>query len=88
MYAFATAVYVLSFLTSAVCGWLLVRSYLANRTKLLLWCAACFVLLAINNFFVVTDMLLIPDIDFTYVRSLIALSAVSTLLYGFIWELD
>jgi hypothetical protein len=33
-------------------------------------------------------MLLIPDIDFTYVRSLIALSAVSTLLYGFIWELD
>ncbi|MDQ2082218.1 DUF5985 family protein [Xanthobacteraceae bacterium Astr-EGSB] len=88
MYAFATAVYVLSFLTSAVCGWLLVRSYLTNRTKLLLWCAACFVLLAINNFFVVTDMLLIPDIDFTYVRSLMALSAVSTLLYGFIWELD
>lgn len=88
MYAFATAVYVLSFFTSAVCGWLLVRSYRATRTKLLLWCATCFVLLAVNNFFVVTDMLLIPDIDFTYVRSLMALAAVSTLLYGFIWELD
>lgn len=88
MIGFATAVYVLSFLTSATCGFLLVRSYLANRTRLLSWCAACFVLLAVNNFFVVTDMLIIPDIDFTYVRSLMALSAVSTLLYGFIWELD
>jgi hypothetical protein len=88
MLTLATVVYVLSFLTSAACGWLLVRSYMANRTKLLLWCAACFVLLAVNNFFVVTDMLLIPDIDLTYVRSLMALSAVSTLLYGFIWELD
>jgi hypothetical protein len=88
MLTLATVVYVLSFLTSAACGWLLVRSYMANRTKLLLWCAACFVLLAVNNFFVVTDMLLIPGIDLTYVRSLMALSAVSTLLYGFIWELD
>jgi uncharacterized membrane protein len=88
MRSFATAVYLLSFVTSAVCGWLLVRSYVANRTKLLLWCAACFVLLAINNFFVVTDMLVLRDIDLTYVRSLLALSAVATLLYGFIWELD
>jgi hypothetical protein len=88
MHSFATAVYLLSFVTSAVCGSLLVRSYVANRTKLLLWCAACFVLLAINNFFVVADMLVLRDIDLTYVRSLLALSAVATLLYGFIWELD
>jgi hypothetical protein len=85
---FATVVYLLSFFTSAVCGWLLVRSYVANRTKLLLWCAACFVLLAINNFFVVADMLVLRDIDLTYVRSLLALSAIATLLYGFVWELD
>jgi hypothetical protein len=88
MRSFATAVYLLSFVTSSACGWLLVRSYVANRTKLLLWCAACFVLLAINNFFVVADMLVLPDIDLTYIRSLLALSAVATLLYGFIWELD
>jgi hypothetical protein len=88
MLSFATAVYVLSFLTSLACSWLLVRSYLANRTKLLLWCAACFVLLAANNFFVVADMLLLPELDLTYVRSLLALTAVTTLLYGFIWELD
>lgn len=85
---FATAVYLLSFLTSAACGWLLVRSYVATRTRLLLWCAACFVLLAFNNFFVVADMLVFDDIDLTYVRTLLALSAVTTLLYGFIWELD
>jgi hypothetical protein len=85
---FATAVYLLSFFTSAACGWLLVRSYVVTRTRLLLWCAACFVLLAFNNFFVVADMLVFEDIDLTYVRTLLALSAVTTLLYGFIWELD
>jgi hypothetical protein len=88
MRSFATVVYLLSFLTSAACGWLLVRSYIATRTRLLLWCAACFVLLAFNNFFVVADMLILRDIDLTYIRSLLALSAVATLLYGFIWELD
>jgi hypothetical protein len=88
MRGFATEVYLLSFFTSAACGWLLVRSYVATRTKLLLWCAACFVLLAFNNFFVVADMLVFQDIDLTYVRTLLALSAVTTLLYGFIWELD
>jgi uncharacterized protein DUF5985 len=88
MFRFATAVYLLSFLTSAACSGLLVRSYAANRTKLLLWCAVCFILLALSNFFVVVDLVLIPDIDFTYVRSGLALAAIVSLLYGFIWELD
>ena len=39
---FATAVYILCFLTSAACAWLLGRSYLANRTPLLLWSGICF----------------------------------------------
>jgi hypothetical protein len=89
MSAWATAVYILSFLTSAVCGWLLVRSYLQNRTKLLLWSAACFVLLAINNLFVVIDMILLPtQVDLTFARIALNLAAIATLLYGFIWEID
>jgi Family of unknown function (DUF5985) len=89
MSSWATAVYVLSFLTSAVCGWLLVRSYLHNRTKLLLWSAACFVLLAINNLVVVIDMIVLPtQVDLSFARVALNLAAIATLLYGFIWEID
>jgi len=84
----ATAVYFLCFLTSATCGWLLVRSYLRTRTALLLWTAICFVLLAINNFLVVADLVFLPDMDLRSVRVATALVALGTLLYGFIWELD
>ena len=85
----ATAVYILCFATSAVCGWLLVRSYLRTRTALLLWTAICFVLLAVNNFLVVVDLVFLPDaIDLRPMRFAAALVALATLLYGFIWELD
>jgi len=85
----ATAVYILCFLTSAVCGWLLVRSYLRTRTALLLWTAICFVLLAVNNFLVVVDLVFLPDvIDLRPMRFAATLVALATLLYGFIWELD
>lgn len=89
MLGWAPLVYFLCFLASACCGLLLVRSYLANRTKLLLWSAACFVLLALNNFFLFVDLVVLPTaIDLAPLRSLLGLAGVTTLLYGFIWELD
>jgi len=88
MIAIAAAVYVLCFATSAVCAWLLVRGYLRNRTPLLLWSAASFVLLALNNFFVVTDMLIVRGIDLTALRSISSLAAVAVLIYGFVTEVD
>jgi Family of unknown function (DUF5985) len=82
-------VYALCFVTSAVCGWLLVRSFRRNRSRLLLWSAACFVLLAVNNLLVVLDLVFLPpDIDLTPLRAASSLAAVSVLLFGFIWELD
>jgi hypothetical protein len=57
--------------------------------RLLLWSAACFVFLALNNLLVVVDILVTgPSIDLSIVRQLSTLIAVSVLLYGFIWELD
>jgi hypothetical protein len=89
MSGWAATVYFLCFLSSACCSWLLVRSYLQNRSKLLLWSAVCFVLLALNNLFLFVDLVLLPtSIDLTILRSALGLSAVATLLYGFIWELD
>jgi hypothetical protein len=43
-------------------------------------------LLALNNLFVVLDMVIFADIDFTLARQISALAAVATLLYGFVWE--
>ncbi len=91
MYAasFPAIVYGLCFLTSAACGWLLVRSFRRNRTPLLLWSAACFVLLAINNLLSVMDLVFLPpNIDLSLYRVGSSLAAVSTLLFGFVWELD
>lgn len=83
-----TLVYVLCFLTSVVCAGLLVRSYLRTRARLLLWSAVSFVCLAINNFFVVGDMVLFPDMNLLPFRYAAALSGIGVLIYGFIWEAE
>ena len=59
-----------------------------TRARLLLWSAAAFGLLALNNLFVVTDMLLVRDVSLIALRHASALAAVAVLLYGFIWEVD
>jgi hypothetical protein len=85
--ALATTVYALCFITSAVCGWLLVRSFRRTRTRLLLWSAACFVLLAVNNLLVAIDLAVLPpEIDLSPARVAVSLAAVFTLLFAFIWE--
>jgi hypothetical protein len=84
----APAVYLLCLASSAVCAWLLGRSYMRTQTRLLLWAAICFALLALNNLLVVLDLLVITSMDLWLVRSAASLVAVGVLLYGFIWELD
>lgn len=85
----ATIVYALCFVTSAVCSFLLVRSFFRTRSRLLLWSAACFVLLTVNNLLVVMDLVLLPPtIDLSPLRVAVSLLAVSTLLFGFVWEID
>jgi len=78
-------VYFLCFATSAACAGLLARNYQKTRAPLLLWSALCFLFLAGNNFVVILDLLLIPEVDFRIVRLLLSLAAVSVLLFGFIW---
>ena len=85
----APLVYVLCLLTSAMCAALLVRGYVRNKTKFLLWSAACFVLLALNNLIAVVDLIILPiAVDLQIARVSASLAAVAVLLYGFIWETD
>jgi hypothetical protein len=85
---FPAVVYLLCFAASALCAVLLGRSYRRSGARLLLWSTACFGLLAINNLFLIIDMLLIAWIDFRVVRLLLSLAAVAVLLFGFIWDLE
>jgi hypothetical protein len=87
---FPGAVYVLCFLTSAACAWLLGRSYPANRTRLLLWSSICFVFLALNNLALVLDLVIwpSPEVDLRLPRLLLALAAVVSLIWGFVWEVE
>jgi hypothetical protein len=54
----------------------------------LFWTALGFVFLAINNLFLVADMVLFPAVDLWPWRQAASLAAVGVLLYGFIWELE
>jgi hypothetical protein len=85
---FPATVYLLCFLTSTACALLLLRSFRATGARLLLWSALCFLLLAGNNLAVVLDLLILPNFDFRLLRLVLALAAVSILLFGFVWDLE
>jgi hypothetical protein len=86
--AFPATVYLLCFATSAACAWLLIRSYRRSGARLLLWSALCFLFLAGNNLLVVIDLLLLPQLDMRVGRLVLALAAISILLFGFVWDLE
>lgn len=86
---FPGIVYVLCFLTSTACAWLLGRSYSRNGTRLLLWSSICFAFLAANNLALVLDLVVWPeDVDLRLVRLILALCAVVALLWGFVWGVE
>jgi hypothetical protein len=82
----AGVVYVLCFLTSAACAWLLGRSYARTGARLLLWSSICFALLAGNNLVLVLDLVFLPSVDLRLGRLLLAVAAVASLIWGFVWE--
>lgn len=86
--AFPATVYVLCFLTSTACAWLLGRSYARNGTRLLLWSSICFGFLAANNLILILDLVVLPELDLKLPRLLLAFAAVIALIWGFVWEVE
>ena len=86
--SFPAAVYILCFLTSGACAYLLARNYRRTGTRLLMWSALCFLFLAFNNAVVFIDAVLVPSIDLAIGRLSLSLAAVALLLFGFIWDLE
>ncbi len=82
----AEAVYLLCALTSLVCAALLVRSYVRNRTTLLLWSSICFVCLAANNVLLFLDKVVLADVDLALERALSGFIGVAALVVGLVWS--
>jgi hypothetical protein len=85
---FPATVYTLCLLTSTACAWLLGRSFRRTGARLLLWSAACFALLAVNNLLLVLDLLVFPDVSLRLARLLSALAAVAVLVAGCVWDVE
>lgn len=82
----ANAVYFLCAVTSSGCAVLLIRSWLASRVRLLMWCALGFTGLAANNLLLFLDRVILPDRDLGSLRDASGLLGISILLLGLIWE--
>jgi hypothetical protein len=79
-------VYSLCAMTALVCSYLLLQGYRRGGYRLLLWSGICFAGLTVNNLFLVLDKLIVPDIDLSLARTLVALVSMVILLYGLIWD--
>lgn len=88
--AFPAIVYVLCFLTSTTCAWLLGRSYARSGVRLLLWSCVSFLFLAANNLFLVLDLVVWPqpEVDLRLPRLLLSLAAGVSLIWGFVWDVE
>ncbi|HEX6773981.1 MAG TPA: DUF5985 family protein [Acidobacteriaceae bacterium] len=83
----AGAVYILGALVALCCGVLLLRGFRRGRQKLLLWSGLCFIGLAISNFLIFVDLILLPAaIDLYPLRLATDCLAMLLLLYGLIRE--
>ena len=81
-------VYGLCLAGSAACTFLLWHAWRQTRSRLLFWSALGFGFLAVNNLFLVADMVFFPDVDLWPWRQAASLLTVGVLLYGFIWEAE
>jgi hypothetical protein len=82
----AAAVYILGFLVTLLCGILLLRAYKNVKKCLLLWSSICFFGLALSNFLVFLDLVILTNVDLYLLRLATAAAAMLVLLYGLIWE--
>lgn len=67
---------------------MLLRTFARTGYRLLLWGGLCFVGLTLNNVLLIVDKFLVPYVDLSTWRLVLALSALIVFLYGLIWDAD
>jgi hypothetical protein len=81
-------IYSLCALAAGLCTYLLLQGYRRGKYRLLLWSGICFAGLTLNNFLLVVDKLVLPEVDLSAWRTSVALLAMGVLLYGLIWDTE
>ena len=84
----AMLVYILCAVTSGGCAFLLLRHYRGSRVTLLFWSGICFLCLALSNVLLFVDLVLLPNVDLSYLRNSVTLLGLALLLYGIIFKAD
>ena len=82
----AEVVYLLCTAMSLLCAVLLIRGFRQTRVRLLFWSAWCFIGLAINDLLLFVDLIVIPSVDLSWLRTGTALASLLVLVGGLIWE--
>jgi hypothetical protein len=82
----AALVYILSTVTSLGCSFLLWRGYRKTRLRLLSWSSLCFAILAVANALLFLDLVVFPQMDLLFLRSIVTLIALLVLIYGLVFE--
>lgn len=82
----AETVYLLCAATSVLCAVLLYQGYRRSRTRLLFWSSLCFLGLAVNNVLLFLDLVVIPTVDLSLLRTSVAAAAMLVLCFGLVWE--
>ncbi|HEY1956133.1 MAG TPA: DUF5985 family protein [Polyangiaceae bacterium] len=84
----AAAVYVLCALTSIACAVLLLLGWRRSRQRLLMWSGLCFAAFAINNVLLFVDMIVVPTVDISVIRTVPSVLGVAVLVWGFVWDTE
>ena len=79
-------VYILCAITALSCTLLLLRAWLSQRVRLLLWSAVCFLGLTIENVLLFVDMVILPEINLAMLRNAIALAGLLCLVLALILD--
>lgn len=82
----AGLVYLLCAGTCLLCAVMLLRAYVQQRVRLLLWSGLCFAGLMIENVMLYVDVVVVPDVDLSLWRKIPGLVALAILLFGMIWD--
>ena len=82
----AEITYVLCAVTSMLAALVLLRRYRHTPSRLLFWSAVAFCGLAIQNVLVVVDLVMVPQVDLSAGRALVAAVAMLVFVGGLISE--
>ena len=84
----ARLVYALCALTSTACCVLLLRAFIRQHARLLLWSGLCFAGLALNNALLFVDLVVVPEHDLSLWRGVTSIGSLLVLVFGLIWDTE